>query len=63
MEQPDEVYTLRQAAEFLKISYSKASRMALVGELPSHRLGRVEAGKKPQYRFLRSELIYYVKRN
>lgn len=50
---PDDILTLEEAADILRISYSTAKTLAASGELPATKVGR-------QYRISRRALEAYI---
>lgn len=53
MNEPDEILTTKEAAEFLKVSEVTLIRRAKAGEVPAYKDGD---GPRAPWRFLRSEL-------
>ena len=54
LKQDDEVLTLQEMAELLKLPRSTAYMLAQKGEIPGKKLGR-------QWRFVRSNLLEWLK--
>lgn len=59
----EEILTIQELSAFTKISKSKLYQDSKTGIIPCHRWGIARIGKNPPIRFIKSEIINWLKSN